>query len=184
MTDRDAAVQELVDWSNSGQEKEILDGWVRAKTPSDYAPLSDDDVFFMRDAIKNRSKTDGGSKDERRARSSPQSRFFDEDTDGDFSVDMEGIKDAYVNESGVPVRVGVSIPADYKAPETITIELRKDDVIRMLKGSNAPAGMLWDERSMNEYSIEDLMEIYAQLNWSGQPVQEQEAPRIFVPGAQ
>jgi len=67
---------------------------------------------------------------------------------------------------------------------SITIELRKDDVIRMLKGSNAPAGMLWDERAMNEYSIEALMEIYAQLNWSGHLVQEQEAPRIFVPGAQ
>lgn len=80
------------------------------------------------------------------------------------------------------IDAAVSADANEQEP-SITIELRKDDVIRMLKGSNAPAGMLWDERSMNEYSIEDLMEIYAQLNWSGQPVQEQEAPRIFVPGA-
>lgn len=92
-----------------------------------------------------------------------------------FNAPMEKLQ-KFVGE------VGAEVEASEQEP-SITIELRKDDVIRMLKGSNAPAGMLWDERSMNEYSIEDLMEIYAQLNWSGQPVQEQEAPRIFVPGA-
>lgn len=93
-----------------------------------------------------------------------------------FNAPMDKLQ-KFVDEADAAAKANEQEPS-------ITIELRKDDVIRMLKGSNAPAGMLWDERSMNEYSIEDLIEIYAQLNWSGQPVQEQEAPRIFVPGAQ
>lgn len=68
-------------------------------------------------------------------------------------------------------------------PESITIELRKDDVIRMLKGSDAPYGMAWDELAMQEQSIEELMEIYAQLNWSNQPVEASDAPRIVLASA-
>ena len=69
------------------------------------------------------------------------------------------------------------------APESLTVELQKDDVIRMLKGSNAPFGMAWDERAMQEQPISELMEIYAQLNWSDKPIEESEAPRIVLASA-
>ncbi len=65
--------------------------------------------------------------------------------------------------------------------ESVTVELQKSDVIRMLKGGPAPFGMDWDERAMNASHIDELMALYASIHW-GPKQNTDDQPRIYIPG--
>lgn len=67
------------------------------------------------------------------------------------------------------------------APEAIIIELQKDDVIRLLCGSDIPEGgipmltyvdaglLYWNRTGMQELPIDELMRLYALLHWNPAP---------------
>lgn len=79
--------------------------------------------------------------------------------------------------------------------DSITVELHKDDVVRMVCGSSIPSSGIpmvtklvgnqhnqqweWDREALKSLTIDELMQVYALINWSAPPVVEQ--PRIIVP---
>lgn len=114
--------------------------------------------------------------------------FYDKVSDDDVVNILNGFKKAKADRDAFPDRHRPREipPAPYMrdddSPEgSINVVLQKSDVIRMLKGSPAPLGMEWDEQAMQSCSIDELMGLYASINW-GQPQPVEEAPRIFIPG--